>query len=482
MHPIDIISTIANAKTAKDKAAVMRTHQHNPTLKQAVLYALDNERSYHVKELNFYPPKVDIFSTQQKEGMLDDVFGMLDRVNAVGSCGGNDRLWLEEMYSTLNEKDRELIDMVLTRKITCGAGLTKWREIWGADFLPDFPCYLSSAFDEDAINKNIFRYGAVPYALSDLKTDGQRCMAKKLKDGALSLHSRNGKKYLDLNDLEFEINMLEVGHPAYKNGWVLDGELVIMDEQGNIEPRATGNGKIGKSIKGTIKRNDACSVAFIVWDLIPMDEFTGKIPLGDKRKLPYHVRRDVMHDVVRSWGDGDNSRIHLQESREVKDLGEAMTHYAEMIAAGEEGTILKVFDGEWEPCPNKKRPNSQFKFKEEFEAEFKIVGWYHGEKKRKYENAIGGFYIESADGKVKSKCGGGLSDEIRFDENPDRFVGMIMSGLYNARSRAEGRDTWSLTHPRLGQFRPDKDEADTLERIIEQEEATRKMRMVMGKK
>lgn len=490
MHPITIINEIASAKTTKTKEAIIVANKDNTKLQVAVETALNTMLTFHTKKLNFIPPKASLFSSGQAAGKkFEDFISMLHRLDAKGSCDNNDQMWLDEIYSALSDEDQQLCDMIVSRSISCGAGLSKWRIAFGEDFLPDFPCYLSSAFDEDLINKHIFKNGTAK-AFSDIKTDGQRCEAivTYTKDGAdVRLYSRQGKKYIGLNDLEMEIMLSSTNLRSQlstlegaERGYVLDGELVVVDDNQVIEPRSTGNGKISKFIKGKGDPVVGSYITFIVWDIIPLDEFE-RIT---KPSVPYYSRRQALHQMMHDWTGGtkEDTRLWLQESVLVDDIGGAIDHYAEAIKRGEEGTILKEYAGVWDPCPNKKRPTSQFKFKEVFQNEFKIVGWYYGEKGKKYANAIGGFKIESSCGKVVSNCGGGLSDEIRFDANPDGFIGCIITASFNALSEAKGRDTLSLCHPRLEEVREDKTEADSLEKIYEDIEATRQMRKLMCKK
>lgn len=485
-HPVNIIHAINAANTQKDKEALIVDYcTDNTLLKRAVRMALDNSLSFHTKSLDFLPPKTTLFGGSCAAS-VEEVLDALLVLDNKGSCSGIDKARISEQYSTLSDLDRQLVDMVLNRKVQCGAGVAKFRKAWGEDFLPDFPCYLSHAFDEEKIMKYIF--GDAPYAFSECKTDGQRCMAKVMTDG-IKLHSRNGKQYFGLHNLEKHISMLEWDKGVFGEEVVIDGELVLLDEDGNIMPRALGNGKISPALKGKVKPEVAENVLFVVWDIIPMREFTGEIPMGDDRKIMmcdrnHELSCSVDYYINELFDLGftleRDERIRMQKGREVRNIGEAMEHYAYMVAQGEEGTILKYAYGDWDPCPNKKRPLTQFKFKEEMEADFIITGWYPGDPKGKYADAIGGFHIKSSCGMVVSKCGGGISDEIRFNKDPDSFVGLVANVLYNGRSNADGRDTFSLTHPRLSEFRPNRNVADSLERIIEQENAAREMRKCMG--
>lgn len=486
LHPVEIIKAITDAKTVSDKELIIMAHKDCDLFKRVIATALDTSLSFHITKLDYHAPNVTLFSDNTKPTSMDTVISMLLVLDHKGSCNGNDKDLISRAYSSMPELDRAAIDIILSRKVQCGAGLPKFRKAWGTEFLPDFPCYLSSAFDEAAIIKHIFHDSdgrRNPHARSEVKSDGQRCMAKIMRDG-IKLHSRNGKQYIGLDKIERELTNINWNRDTFGEEVVIDGELVMLDEDGNIIERSKGNGMIGKALKGTMTKAVSDRVVFVVWDIIPMKEFTGEIPVGDDRKIMWCDRNfELEESVQRYWeecDDDDGCAIRLQQGINVKDIGEAMQHYGDMVMRGEEGTILKNIYADWEPCPNKKRPTSQYKFKEVFEADFIITGWYKGKKGGKYESAIGGFNIQSSCGMVVSNCGGGLSDDVRFHSDPDSFIGQIMNGEYNGRSKAEGRETFSLTHPRLSEFRPWLTEADSLERIIEQEAAARALKACMG--
>lgn len=50
-------------------------------------------------------------------------------------------------------------------------------------------------------------------------------------------------------------------------------------------------------------------------------------------------------------------------------------------------------------------------------------------------------------------------------DNPGNYIGKIFTVQFNDLSKAEGHDFYALSHLRFIEFRKDKDENDTLEKL-----------------
>lgn len=492
MHIVDIISAIASAKTAKAKEAIIMDNAQNPLLRAVLHFTLDEKKTYHFKKFINVAPEVTLFKgvNDSRVEVIKSMFIMLLEFNSRGSAPAAEIVRISERYALLNIKDQEMFDMILSRKIKCGAGLSKWRLAFGESFCPAFPCYLSSAFDEDGVNKGIFG-GKAPYAFSELKSDGQRAMAIISSSEPPKIYSRKGNQYHGLVHIENLLSRFNVAHLIGGDNnmlgdmtdFVLDGELVLLDEYGDILNRQTGNGRLSKFIGGTGKDEDSSRALFVVWDLIPLDEFYGS---KDYNTTPLYSRIAMRDTYINALlqnveGTADENRISIQRGRRVDGIGEAMSHYVDMVALGEEGTILKRYDAVYDPCPNELRPSTMFKFKMAVEANFKIVGFEFGKKNGKYATAIGGFLCKSADGLIKFTCGGGLTDELRFTDGNDH-VGKIINVKFNCLTKAKGKTTHSVQHPRMVSFVDDSEgSVDDYQRVLDTIAAKVAMGAVMKK-
>lgn len=477
MHPFKIIEAVREAKGTKSKLAIIEEHADNQELRKCVALTYDQLLSFHVSKIDVLPPPNPLDALfggveEVQQYTLQDGLDVLMKLNAKGSANNGDKLALATVKAGLEADDAAMLDMIVSRDFKCGATINTFRKVYGDDFVPDFPCMLCSPYKADEINKHI----NFSNAYSQLKSDGARCAILCYEEG-VEMRSRNGKPYHGLVKLASAARKYTKG----VGDVVLDGELVVIDANGEICSRQTGNGIINKASSGTIGSEEADRVILVVWDIITRAEFEKQEGVT---KLKYTERWDRLLVLDKGIGcddelmydsSGFHKRIKLTECRKITSLAEAKEHYAELLKRGEEGTILKDGDGYWED----KRATSQYKFKEEFPAEFKIVGWYHGKKGSKYENYVGGFDIESECGMVASGIGSGLTDAMRKIDNPDEYIGKVVEIKYNARTIIEGEEKQSLFLPRVVEIRMDKTEADTLEKLIQQEEASRELKEIM---
>jgi ATP-dependent DNA ligase len=462
MHIHDMLCKIALSK-GKEKIEVIKSFVEEPQIelfKRIVRMAYQQGVAYHLTEVPVVVKKpLSLFALNDApklSGTLEQCLMLLDELNTKGGCNAADKALISSVYSRLSTNDQTIIDLILRRNLRCGASLSSFNKVFGDDFCPLFPKMLCESYNEKKIAKNI----KFP-AYSQLKSDGAR--AQKVPVNSVhytkGVYSRGGEEFKMIGHIQKDCETI------FGDDFTVDGELVVLADNGEILPRSIGNGILNKCIKGTAKLHEYSRVRFCVWDIIPIREWDGE----EEATTTTKQRWEMLNDRLASC-NVFNSSILLTECRVVNNIQEARAHYQEMVVRGLEGTILKSMDGVW--CD--KRTSTQFKFKEEFDADFKITGWYYGNKGTKYETLIGGFTFESLCGKVAGRCGGGLSDDDR-KLNGDEWVGKCMEIQYNARSLAEGRDTWALSHSRCLELRFDKsaDEANTLEEIIAAEYAVR---------
>lgn len=460
MRPMQIINTLADAKGANAKIEVIAGLGINETtvMKGIVAHALNDMVSFYITSIDEFKPTLFDENSDADVGLYDFTYELM-QLNDKGSANGADRLKLAKMRHQLDDETKQLVDLIVARDLRCGCGLNTFRKVWGKDFLPAMEYALMGAYDEQAILDTIdFTNGAI----SQLKSDGARCIVTG-RNGKITARSRNGKPILGMATILESAEKLGVDDRDFD----LDGELVVLSKKGKILPRKIGNGIISKAVKGTLPAEEAARIRYVVWDLIIRTE--------EGLKETYANRFNRLIDMLK-WSGAP--AILAQETKIVKSLREAKEHYREMVLRGEEGTVLKNMNSLWTPGDSKSaRAANGFKFKEEFDAEFIIKSWYFGDPKKKFAKCVGGFAIESACGQVVSNVGGGLSDKERMVDNPDDYVGGIVTVRYNARIMADGSTTWSLFLPRVIEFRHDKNVADDLEKIIEQEEAAREAGM-----
>ena len=161
------------------------------------------------------------------------------------------------------------------------------------------------------------------------------------------------------------------------------------------------------------------------------------------------------------------------EFKIVENIQEALKYTSEIMLAGFEGTILKNFDA---PFRDGTSPD-QLKLKLEIEADVRITGFTPGTGKN--SEYFGAITFENDEGTVRGQVGvSSMPVKLRdwIHENRDSMIGKIMEVQFNDLTRASTSETWAFSHPRFIELRTDKDEADTLEKILN----TREMAMLLS--
>jgi DNA ligase-1 len=283
-------------------------------------------------------------------------------------------------------------------------------------------------------------------AISQRKCDGARCLAFNplSEDEDIFFMTSSGKTYYNLNALAEELSRLP-------KGYVYDGELLVLDEEGKVMSRKAGNGVLNKAIHNTISEEEAKRVCIVLWDCIKIDDYN-----NDKGTESYKVVYNSLNNLL----DDSFKRISLVESKMVNTREEAFAHFKEMLERGEEGTILKNLSSKWED----KRSKNCVKFKIVIQTTMKVTGFLEGNEK--FADNLGAILCESSEGSVQVRVGSGLSDEDRMTiwKDKDAYLGKFIEVESNGLILADD-GTYSLFLPRFVEVRFDKEEADTYEMI-----------------
>ncbi len=167
--------------------------------------------------------------------------------------------------------------------------------------------------------------------------------------------------------------------------------------------------------------------------------------------LPHDV------DALAAKLKGIKATFWMIPTRVVNSVQEAVAHFEELLADGEEGTILKNYCGLWEDT----RSKHLVKFKAEKDADMEIIGFNPGEGK--FVGMVGSIQMASSDRLVECNISG-FPDDLRkqITETQDELLGTIATVLYNERIKSKARTgVDSLFLCRFAEFRSDKTVANS---------------------
>lgn len=433
-YVLGVLERIAATPGKLDKLAILKEYANDGVFRTVCQLAYEPSLNFYISR-----PAVMPENTLQPNVPYDLEAALNDLLLfSKGDIRGNEqRDYLNRILHLSTPSNAEVICRILDRDLHAGFNVSSCNKTW-TGLISTFEFMLA---DTDPSN-------IVYPAESQLKADGIRAKLHIASDiERVTAISRQGKP-IEIFDF-FDREGLALVDSASAD---LDGEFVCYDGDKPLS-RKISNGILNKAIKGTVTKEEASMIRFLVWDIDDPEQ------IHDYEQRFNALKRQIENHDIR--------RIILIESRRVNSVEEATAHFKEVRRRGLEGTIVKNLKSKWVP----KRTKDQAKFKAEVEAEFKVVGYELGTGKNK--NRIGALFIETECKKVRSKVG--IFKDMDESVRDDLLVAMppVVTVLYNERitdkSRKDG--TESLFLPRVTQLRWDKNIANTREELIQIEKA-----------
>jgi hypothetical protein len=436
MSILSIINELTSNSSTNKKLEILNENKENKILKEFFRLSLDSSISFYIKKIPYYK------NDNGNNILLLDAMKELSNLSERIYTGHAGIAFLSGLLAKCSDDDAEVIKLIIKKDPGCGVSYTTVNKVW-SKLIEVWPCMLCERSTEK--NLSNIKYPAVIQE----KSDGGR-LNIVYEDGKISIRSRNGS-YANFYDC-FD-NDVKIFHEHLNCNFVIDGEVLFLDDNGNVMERKKGNGYFNKAIQNTITFDEAYNAIVNIWDIIPLDDFKK----GKGTKI-YIDTLNFIYNVFKEEGT-NVLKFHMIRSRVVDNKQQALLFYKEMIEKGKEGAVLKNFNSVWE----NKRSKNHVKLKIENEVELKVVDI---EPHKKKDEWIGSLICESSDGYIRVNVGSGLKDDDR-KKDKNNYIGKVISVKSNGIIDSNGKDTLSLFLPIYKGVRLDKDEADTLKDIQE---------------
>lgn len=458
-----ILDEIAAEPSTNAKMEILRKYTTNETLKRAMYLAKSKRINYYIKKLPEYTPLSH--GNMTLDQAMDQLYDIINR-KVTGHAAVS---FLQTILSSLEPDDAYVIERIIDRNLKIDMGTSNINKV--IDNLIEDTYYMGATSFKEKNAKNIFEKGG--YGFSQIKMDGRYCYSVMV-DGNLDLESRSGEPTI-VTGAKFLEEL------AQFENCVLTGELTI---PGII--RAKSNGIITSIIDIISKREERTEkenakklgafekehgpfnelldkIIFTVWDQLSPEEY-----YNAKSDVPYSQRLAKLDEMIKN---ANSTHVQMIYSRVVKSYSEAMEHFQEALAAGEEGTILKASEGLWRDGKH----SNNVKMKLEMDIDLKITGFNYGTKGTKNEHVISSLNCESSDGLLKTRPQG-LTEVLmkKITAEQDQLLGTIIQCKCNGLSQ-NSNGIYSLLGPAFDGFRPDKNVCDSLESIRQIENMAKKL-------
>lgn len=462
---LHILDEIAKTSSTIEKEDIIRKYKDVPFFRDVLEMAYNTNYVYYMKSVPI------IAEMGMIEHTLADGLSCLGLIATRKLRGAEASTTLGKMLASMPLGDATVIQRVLARDLRCSIGDKIINKVFPA-LIPTTPYMGAKPFTKQAVLK-LFKSGQ--YIESDVKMDGRYVNLIIDKYNNVTMVSRQGKpSFFDnpnlINDAQAIAKSLRrMINCENSDGIVLNGELTM-----DGISRYTANGIIASVVDITEKMGDGVDVTKLlakfqketgmefaeavskiiitVWDWLPLSVYN----VGNKDKAFSQHRRTRLADLERAIETQKTTHVRMIEYRYVKTYEEAMEHFAEVIATGGEGTILKAPDGVWVDG----KPVYQIKCKLEIECDLEIIGFNEGTGK--YVGQLGSLTCQTKDGLLKA-APFAFSEDLRVSMWNDQanLLGKIVKIKANGMSH-DVNGNWSLLHPIFKEVRTDKIVADSL--------------------
>lgn len=467
-----ILQELASTSSTIEKTNILTRHKDNEELQMVFSYALSPLYKYYIKETTY--PK-NIQSDETSKLGISNFLPFLSKLYNRELTGHAAINVLANELEKYNSQIQDVIRKIILKDLKCNVSDKIVNKVWD-NLIPTVPYMRCSGPDK---LKNI-----IYPCIIQKKSDGSFCNII-IRDGTVLFLTRNGSEFR-VPYLEEIINKALLMYPELDN-YVLIGELLSYNN-GIVEDRKTGNGKITKLIRSEDTMAKATAIKQIqlqeeydfigqnlgidLWDTIPYENWVGGI-----YKEEYQIRLQTLDFIIQRLNSNKFNKVLTKYIYSIDEMNEFNKL---MIESGFEGSIIKNSKAIFKDGTSVE----QCKYKSILEADLICTGWYYGKPGSDFEKGLGGLNFESADGLVKVDVGSGFSrtqrglrpvvpdniakglepiEGIDFDKE---FVGKVCVIEYN--ELIESRDRpgiYSLFLPIFVEVRMDKDIPDNLEKI-----------------
>lgn len=459
------LKRLENTPSTNEKIDLLKEYLKNPIFCRICWCTYTSTLSYNIQSFPTFS-KVQGFADKGWEHILPILKQLSEQQGADNAI--KLKLFLA---SSIDSETYDVVERICNKDLKCGIAartINKARpntiKIW--------------SYKRCATSKHMENIVFEPYAIAQCKADGSfaNCFIKE--DNSISFFSRKGSPIKCMESLKSRMRhqkeVLKFGRPRgithskdfeRIQGKVYQGEIRFFNEDGSIMPRKQGNGLVTKAIKGTLDTDTAKRAFFTTWIAVPINEFFNGEATQSYSDAFFQASSLVNRVAC-------NRTVQLVKFENVKSLEEVYSFYRRMRAEGEEGAIIKNVSGVWED--NQEGSRDDIKIKHSFSCEVRVVGWNYGAKGSKYENCMGSVIVESECGKLRCNVSGFTDEEreIEWDMSIDTIITVEAESIISSKSK----DSYSLYTPSFVEFREDRSEADTLERIIEQCDSSKRLR------
>jgi DNA ligase-1 len=322
---------------------------------------------------------------------------------------GHDAIGAVNTFIDNNPKHEELVHCIIDKDLKTRAG-DKLINKAIPDHIPEFSVALADKYDPNIVDWEDGWYVS-------RKIDGARCIAVVDNNGDTSFYSRTGKTFETLDIVAGGIKALGISNV------VLDGELCLLDEDGNEDFQG-----VMKELRK--KDHTIQNPSYKIFDMITHDEFYSK--KGEKNR-PFSIRLNNLKEVMKK-NKCDCLSLLEQVRVDTDDDFESLISYS--TEEKWEGLMLRA------DAPYKgKRSKELLKYKSFSDDEYQVIDVEMGPFRYVKDGAeceetmLSCVTITHKNHPVRVGSGFSIEQRQDFYKHPKKILGKIITVQYFAESK-----------------------------------------------
>lgn len=397
----DMVRDLRATSSTNDKVGIIEEYcDHNTEeatfVRKILLYTYHPAWQYYVTSDNL-KKKISLRGKKYENffDLLDDLKNRVitghDAIGAIHTFidSYSDKSNIEELIYCIIDKDLKTRagDKIINKAIK--------------DFIPEFSVALADKYEPKLVDWKDGWYVS-------RKIDGARCIGIVDSNGDTTFYSRAGKTFDTLDVVRSGIKALNITNV------VLDGELCLVDEDGNEDFQG-----IMKQLKK--KDHTIPNPSFKIFDMITHDEFYTK--KGESNR-PYSIRYANLYTIMQT---NKRSCLTVLEQELIHNNEHFQEWVKEATDNGWEGIMLRAD----EPYKGK-RSKDLLKVKKFFDDEYPVVDVKMGpfryvkDGKEHEEIMLSNVTIEHKGYNVDVGSGFTIEERQDFCKSPDKILGSII--------------------------------------------------------
>lgn len=384
-----------------DKQSVIKKYYDRDANMFAKLmrYVYDYHYKYYLTSANVFKREDLVNDNMSTDNMT--VCDMLDMLSSRTETGHN-AITLVNTFIKDHLEYKDLVFRIIDKDLKCRIDAKTINKVI-PNVIPTFDVSLGEKVDWDRFN-----WENEDWYISR-KLDGIRCILDK---DNLKFYSRQGEEFWVLDVLKDAIQPLDV-----LNGYVLDGELSLITEDGSDDFQG-----IMKQIRR--KNHTIPNIRYNVFDILTKEEFDSKT--STRKFSERYAQLLELKDVLEATG-----RINVVEQT-LMNSNDTLNHFRQAVVDnGWEGLMLRKDD-----IYKGKRSYDLMKVKNFSDAEYIVESVEIGTKPMLIDGVMKDVECVSAlhfnHKGFDVKCGSGLNDSQRIEwkENPNLIIGKTIKVKY----------------------------------------------------